>query len=119
MQQRLAILADICSGAMCLKINTYELFTSPQRRPFSVPKWLLQLLIGRPSYWILGWLSGLSLLVEAKRRRADLAMYVLPKALEVYWTTAMGHLGIRNMFKGSESLVCVADARSSCSLTSR
>ena len=35
-------------------------------------------------------ISGLSLLVEAKRRRGELAMYVLPKGLESAWVMARG-----------------------------
>jgi len=34
--------------------------------------------------------TGLSLLVEAKRRRGELAMYVLPKGLESAWVMARG-----------------------------
>jgi hypothetical protein len=35
-------------------------------------------------------LSGLSLFVEEKRRRGELAMYVLPKGLESAWIMAKG-----------------------------
>jgi len=35
-------------------------------------------------------LAGLSLFVEEKRRRAELAMYVLPKGLESAWVMARG-----------------------------
>lgn len=41
-------------------------------------------------YWMGGLLSGLSLFVEAKRRRGELAMYVLPKGLESAWVMARG-----------------------------
>ncbi len=37
-----------------------------------------------------GLASGLSLFVEEKRRRAELSMYVLPKALESFWRVATG-----------------------------
>ncbi|KAH7107603.1 hypothetical protein BKA62DRAFT_683900 [Auriculariales sp. MPI-PUGE-AT-0066] len=100
----LGVFVIIYQAALCWKINMYELLSSPQRRPFPVPQWLLRVLVSRPSFWVLGAMSGLSLFVEAKRRRGELAMYVLPKALEVYWTTSMGHLGILDMFKGSEAL---------------
>lgn len=36
----------------------------------------------------MGFLNALSLFAEEKRRRAELAMYVLPKALESGWSTA-------------------------------
>ena len=42
------------------------------------------------SFWVLGLASGLSLFVEEKRRRGELAMYVLPKGLESIWLTARG-----------------------------
>ena len=35
-------------------------------------------------------MSGMSLFVEAKRRRGELAMYVLPKGLESVWIMARG-----------------------------
>ena len=53
-------------------------------------KWIRALFISKPSYWLGGLLSGLSLFVEAKRRRGELAMYVLPKALESAWVMARG-----------------------------
>ena len=37
-----------------------------------------------------GLLAGLSLFVEEKRRRGELAMYVLPKGLESLWIMARG-----------------------------
>lgn len=43
-----------------------------------------------PLYWIAGFCSGLSLFVEAERRRGELAMYVMPKALESLWVAARG-----------------------------
>ena len=42
------------------------------------------------SFWLLGVASGLSLFVEEKRRRGELAMYVLPKGLESIWVMARG-----------------------------
>ena len=42
------------------------------------------------SFWMPGLVSGLALFVEEKRRRGELAMYVLPKALESIWVTARG-----------------------------
>lgn len=37
-----------------------------------------------------GVFTGLSLFVEAKQRRGELAMYALPKALESAWITLRG-----------------------------
>ena len=35
-------------------------------------------------------LAGMSVLIEAKHRRGELAMYVLPKGLESAWVAARG-----------------------------
>ncbi|KAG0698472.1 hypothetical protein DFH29DRAFT_941165 [Suillus ampliporus] len=42
------------------------------------------------SYALGGFFGALSLFVEEKRRRGELAMYVLPKSLESAWLTARG-----------------------------
>ena len=55
-----------------------------------LPQWVINLLISKMSFWILGLASGLSLFVEEKRRRGELAMYVLPKGLESIWVMARG-----------------------------
>jgi hypothetical protein len=55
-----------------------------------LPQWVINLLISKMSFWILGLSSGLSLFVEEKRRRGELAMYVLPKGLESIWVMARG-----------------------------
>jgi len=62
-------------------------FTSPLRH---MPQWVINLLISKMSFWIPGLASGLALFVEEKRRRGELAMYVLPKGLESIWLTARG-----------------------------
>jgi len=55
-----------------------------------LPQWVINLLVSKMSFWILGAASGLSLFVEEKRRRGELAMYVLPKGLESLWVAARG-----------------------------
>lgn len=51
-------------------------------------------------------MTGMSLFIEAPRRRAELAMYVLPKALESYWNVTLGKLSInKKHFRGGESVV--------------
>ncbi|KAH8092537.1 hypothetical protein BXZ70DRAFT_898184 [Cristinia sonorae] len=50
-----------------------------------VPQTLVDVLIQKPSWWLGGALCGLSLFVEEKHRREELAMYVLPKGLEGAW----------------------------------
>lgn len=92
---------------MCFKVNAFEYFSS-QRRPFKLPAWLVRFFISKPTFWILGGMSGMSLFIEAQRRRGELAMYVLPKALESYWHVTLGTLGVRkNIFRGGESVVRV------------
>jgi hypothetical protein len=41
-------------------------------------------------HWIGGLITGLSLFVEAKHRRGELAMYALPKGLESAWVALRG-----------------------------
>lgn len=48
------------------------------------------ILISKPSFWLGGLMSGFSLFVEDKKRREELAMYVLPKGLESAWVMARG-----------------------------
>jgi hypothetical protein len=55
-----------------------------------IPKWLLAALVSKPSFWLGGLLAGISVLIEAKHRRGELAMYVLPRGLESTWATARG-----------------------------
>ncbi|KAI9457944.1 hypothetical protein BJY52DRAFT_1373808 [Lactarius psammicola] len=55
-----------------------------------VPAWLLAALVSKASFWLGGLLAGISVLIEAKHRRGELAMYVLPKGLESAWVAARG-----------------------------
>ncbi|KAG5651486.1 hypothetical protein H0H81_008486 [Sphagnurus paluster] len=55
-----------------------------------LPQWLTDVLVSKASFWFPGFMAGLSLFVEAKRRRGELAMYVLPKGLESAWIMARG-----------------------------
>lgn len=55
-----------------------------------LPTKVLNLLISKGSFATLGFLAGLSLFIEDPRRRAELAMYVLPKSLESAWSSARG-----------------------------
>lgn len=57
---------------------------------------------------MVGALCGLSLLVEAPRRRAELAMYVMPKALESAWVSASGRRWVPEGGRVGESLLCGA-----------
>ncbi|OXG50365.1 hypothetical protein J010_02837 [Cryptococcus neoformans] len=52
------------------------------------PDFMRSLLKRKEVFWALGFTTCLSLLVEEKKRRAELAMYVLPRALESAWSGA-------------------------------
>ncbi|KAH9854900.1 hypothetical protein C2E23DRAFT_816063 [Lenzites betulinus] len=67
--------------------NAQTLFAALAKR---LPTWFTQLLVSKFSFFVGGLLSGLSLFVEEKRRREELAMYVLPKGLESAWIMARG-----------------------------
>ncbi|KAF8205409.1 hypothetical protein K438DRAFT_1579827 [Mycena galopus ATCC 62051] len=80
----------IYQGANCFKAQTYErLMASPLWRKL-LPQPVIDLLISKGSFWPLGFLAGLAILIEEERRRAELAMYVLPKGLESAWVAARG-----------------------------
>ena len=55
-----------------------------------IPQSVIDLLISKFSFFLLGILSGLSILVEEKRRRTELTMYVLPKGFESLWIALRG-----------------------------
>ena len=79
----------------CYKHNLHKYLTllknSGSSNPLkTIPQFIVDTLISKGSFWFLGLMSGLSVLVEAKRRRGELAMYVLPKGLESVWIMARG-----------------------------
>ncbi|TFK28921.1 hypothetical protein FA15DRAFT_664558 [Coprinopsis marcescibilis] len=78
----------------CYKHKLHRALTILSNTPTSVfrhlPQSTIDLLVSKPAYWLTGAAAGLSLLVEAKRRRGELAMYVLPKGLESAWVMARG-----------------------------
>lgn len=57
----------------------------------SLPQHVVDILISKGSFWFGGIIAGLSIFIEKPQRRAELAMYVLPKGLETLWVTAQGH----------------------------
>ncbi|KAF9264654.1 hypothetical protein L218DRAFT_862001 [Marasmius fiardii PR-910] len=66
-----------------------------------MPRWLIDfVLTSKWSFWLPGFLSGLALFIEEKRRRPELAMYVLPKGLEATWLIATGKVGFKQGRKG-------------------
>ncbi|KAG6917567.1 hypothetical protein DXG01_002036 [Tephrocybe rancida] len=55
-----------------------------------LPVPLVEALISKASFWFPGFAAGFALFVEEKRRRGELAMYVLPKGLESVWVMLRG-----------------------------
>ncbi|PWN35689.1 uncharacterized protein FA14DRAFT_145616 [Meira miltonrushii] len=53
-----------------------------------VPEWARKFLVGTAMHWWAGFATCLSLFIEHKRRRTELAMYVLPKGMESAWSVA-------------------------------
>lgn len=80
------VVANGLAGTFCFKHYLYENLRDLDLLPTNV----LNFLISKGSFAVLGFLAGLSLFVEEPRRRAELAMYVLPKSLESAWSTARG-----------------------------
>ncbi|KAJ7243947.1 hypothetical protein C8J57DRAFT_57448 [Mycena rebaudengoi] len=87
----LGMFVVIFQSMMCIKHQTYErTMASPLLRKL-IPQPLIDfILISRASWWLPGLFAGFSLLIEDQRRRAELAMYVLPKGLESAWVAARG-----------------------------
>ncbi|KAH9947201.1 hypothetical protein B0H21DRAFT_822120 [Amylocystis lapponica] len=90
----LAVFVIIYQSAVCMKSNLYLTLSALRARRARLaallPRAVVDALVSKPSFWVLGALSGLSLFVEEKRRREELAMYVLPKGLESAWAMARG-----------------------------
>lgn len=99
---------------LCTRRNIYDFFRDSARLPISrslstvLP--LRNQTLGRLLYWIAGFCSGLSLFVEAERRRGELAMYVMPKALESIWVAARGkaYPSVKTRMVGEAAFIAVA-----------
>lgn len=76
---------------MHLKTSPSSSKTLLARLLAKLPQPALDILVGKLSYWLGGVLIGLALFVEDTHRRGELAMYVLPKALESAWIILRGH----------------------------
>jgi len=90
----------IYQAFLCFKAQLYL-----SRFSAFLPKPLREFLISKASFWFAGLLTGFSLLVEAKHRRGELAMYVLPKGLEGVWRMMKGRGWVIFVPYG-ESLLC-------------
>ncbi|KAJ3750554.1 hypothetical protein DFH05DRAFT_1467697 [Lentinula detonsa] len=106
----LGIFVIIYQSMNCFKNQSHEyLSTLSPSSPFyslvqKIPQSVIDLLISKYSFFIPGLFSGLALFVEEKRRRPELAMYVLPKGLESLWIVATGKVGLKR-WRGGESLL--------------
>lgn len=69
---------------------------------------MIDYLASGTSFWLTGFVAGLSLFVEEKRRRGELAMYVLPKSLESLWVAARGKGLVFRTGKWGQPLVSVS-----------
>jgi hypothetical protein len=83
----LSVAVVIYQSWFCGMQNAYRALAA---RRAVVPEWLLAAVLSRPAHWIGGIATGLSLFVEAKHRRGELAMYALPKGLESAWVALRG-----------------------------
>lgn len=96
------------AGIFCIKHRLYEwLMGAPAASALRrlLPKWLIDVLISKGSWWFAGFATGLALLIEDSRRRAELAMYVLPKGLESLWVVLRGHGYIWHMGNWGEGVL--------------
>jgi hypothetical protein len=90
-------------GCFCASQNAHRALA---RRP-RIPAWLINAIVSKPTFWLSGLLSGLSVLIEAKHRRGELAMYVLPKGLESAWAAARGKGLVFRTGKHGNALVSI------------
>ncbi|KIK43512.1 hypothetical protein CY34DRAFT_803768 [Suillus luteus UH-Slu-Lm8-n1] len=73
---------------VCFKHYLHGVLSSQTR--VKLPQKYVDFLLSKYSYGFGGLFGALSLFVEEKRRRGELAMYVLPKGMESAWLTARG-----------------------------
>jgi hypothetical protein len=107
----LGIFVAIYQSLLCGKSNLYLLLAALRARAANtkaaaplaarlgalVPERLQNSLVSKSSFWLLGFCAGTAASLEEPRRRAELALYVLPKALESAWAIARGKGYVRPM----------------------
>ncbi|KAJ9123945.1 hypothetical protein QFC22_000736 [Naganishia vaughanmartiniae] len=79
----LAVFILIYQGLLCLRTQTLEGNTVG-----ALPEKMQALLKRKENFWLIGFATCFSLFAEEKKRRAELAMYVLPRGLEAAWSSA-------------------------------
>ncbi|KAF7984719.1 hypothetical protein HWV62_11642 [Athelia sp. TMB] len=102
----LGVFVIIFQGLFCFKHHLHDILTrQPAKSPFRLPQALVDVLVSRPSFWPLGFLCALAILVEEPRRRGELAMYVLPKGLGSMWSSARGRGWVFGTGKWGEAVL--------------
>ena len=81
----LATYGLIVKSAFCILYASADGITHSWLKNYAVMRRLSNLLVDHRMMGLAGFLSCLSLFVEHHRRRNELTMYVLPKALESFW----------------------------------
>lgn len=84
----IAVMVAVYQGWFCGMQNAHRALSALGKEV--VPAWMLESVLSRPAHWLGGATMGLSLLVEAKHRRGELAMYAMPKALESAYMALRG-----------------------------
>lgn len=77
----LATFVIIFQSLMCVQRNTWLALHAR-----NAPEWLQRLVIHRGFAWLAGFSTCASLFIEEKKRRGELAMYVLPRGMEALWS---------------------------------
>lgn len=95
----LATFVVIYQAAICIHRNLYHHAPIPGIRNI--------LPTSKYMYWFFGLLPGLSLFIEEKRRRSELAMYVTPKALESIWRIWQSHRVVPHIPYGEVYLAAI------------
>lgn len=84
----LGVFVIIFQTAFCTLHQIHDRISSSPTLSANTPIWLQKFLVSTIAHWGAGFLTCLSLFVEHKRRRTELAMYVLPKGMESAWSVA-------------------------------
>ncbi|UZJ51618.1 hypothetical protein CBS101457_000938 [Exobasidium rhododendri] len=84
----LGLFVIIFQTTFCTLHQLHDKIVSSPTLSAHTPTWLRKFLVSTMAHWGAGFLTSLSLFVEHKRRRTELAMYVLPKGMESAWSVA-------------------------------
>ncbi|PVF95509.1 hypothetical protein CPB86DRAFT_711129 [Serendipita vermifera] len=104
----LGVFVIIYQTYFCMRSNLYDQLLRIQSNSPALKLFRSKIIGHKYTLWMVGALCGLSLFVEAPRRRAELAMYVMPKALESAWVTARGRGWVQGGGRVGETILCAA-----------